>query len=173
MYKQELLISALCFLTNFEPDCFELNGEGFENIVWKTEKYKKPTKTAINNKIKELEAKAELEAKNQDIENHIYSKYPTKGQQQDNVWVQNFTTKLVAMGVTDLEKKVVDLTTSFYKGKTLDEVLANIDDAVKPMYEKLVKVAVKNEWAYNCILAGKKAIKDDTDAEYPVFPKFD
>ena len=141
-------------------------------LSWEDER-KKPTETAINNKVKELEAIAELDAKNQDIENHIYSKYPAKTQQQDNGWVQNFTTKLVANGVTDLDKQVVELTTSFFSGKTIDEVLAGVDDALKPMYEKLVKVAVKNEWAYNCILAGKEAIKNNTDAEYPAFPNFE
>jgi len=108
------------------------------------------------------------------IEDYIYNYYPAITQAQDNGWVQNFTTKLNAGGVTDLDKQIVEFTTSFLKdGKKLSEILAGVEISLLPMYEKLVKVAVKNEWAYNCIITGKKAIADNTEAEYPAFPVFE
>ena len=129
-----------------------------------------------NKKLQELlvklEAKAVIDEKSQAIENHIYANYPQIKQQQDNGWVSNFTTKLVANGVTDLDKKIVQLTTLFFSGKTLDEVLADIDEELKPKYKKLVKVAVKNEWALKCIQEGKKAIAENREPVYPEFPNF-
>lgn len=167
MMNENILYLAICSLVpgaNFELEDGVI-------VKWKSE-IKQPTKTKIGNKVKELETIEKIEAKNQDIENHIYSKYTKLKQAQDAGWVQNFTTKLVANGANDLDNQIVGFTFSFYEGKTLEEILINIDDAVKPMYEKLVKVAVKNEWAYNCILAGKKAITDNTEADYPAFPVF-
>jgi len=122
---------------------------------------------------KEKTEKEILEEKYQAIEDFIYSEYTQTKQAQDAGWVANFTTKLVAGGVENLDEQIVNFTFLFYEGKTLEEILININDAVKPMYEKLVKVAVKNEWAYNCIQAGKKAITDNTEAVYPAFPVFE
>jgi hypothetical protein len=154
-----------------------LNGSDFtlnsnDEIIVKGKKINL-SKTKIEAKVKELEAKAEIEAKGQAIENHIYSYYPQKKQAQDNGWVSNFTTKLVASGVTDLDKQVVGFTTSFLKGSSLDEVLSGVEDETKPMYKKLVKVAVKNEWAYLVIQEGKKAIAENREPVYAEFPKFD
>jgi hypothetical protein len=114
-----------------------------------------------------------LHDKNKYIENYIYSQYPAKQQAQDNGWKDNFRTKLVAGGVADLDKQVVDFATSFLKGKKLDLVLKGVDSKVKPMYKKLVKIAVKSEWMLDCINAGRTAIKNNEEADYPVFPKFD
>ena len=40
------------------------------------------------------------------------------------------------------------------------------------MFEKLVKIAVKSEWMLDCINAGKTAIKNNAEVDFPVFPKF-
>jgi hypothetical protein len=126
----------------------------------------------LDRKIAELEAKAVIDAKAQDIENYIYSKYPAKEQAQDNGWKENFRTKLVAGGVADIDTQIVTLAASFLKGKKLNLVLKGVDSKVKPMVEKLVKIAVKSEWRLDCINAGKTAIKNNEEADYPVFPKF-
>ena len=131
------------------------------------------TKTKITAKVKELEAKALIDAKSEAIELHIYANYSQKTQAQDNGWVSSFTTKLVASGITDLDKQIVEFTTSFLTGIKLSEILVNVDDAVKPMYEKLVKVAIKNEWCFNVIQEGKLAIKENREPVYAEFPKFD
>jgi hypothetical protein len=107
-----------------------------------------------------------------DIENYIYSNYPAKEQAQDNGWKENFRTKLVAGGVADIDTQIVTLAASFLKGKKLNLVLKGVDSKVKPMFEKLVKIAVKSEWMLDCINAGKTAIKNNVEADFPVFPKF-
>jgi len=137
--------------------------------------------TVLNNQLLELglnendvDFVADVVASSKDIENYIYSIYPAIKQSQDNGWVQNFTTKLNAGGVTSLDKQIVEFAISFLKdGKKLSEILVDVVDAIKPMYEKLVKVAVKNEWAYLVILEGKKAIAENREPVYPEFPKFD
>ena len=122
-----------------------------------------------------------------DIENHIYSKYPAKEQAQDNGWKDNYRTKLIAKQqakdsswkdnfrtkpVADIDTQIVTLAASFLKGKKLDKVLKDVDSKVKPMFEKLVKIAVKSEWMLDCINAGKTAIKNNVEVDFPVFPKF-
>ncbi len=105
------------------------------------------------------------------LEEHIYCFYPALKQQQDTAWSHNFTTKLYAIGIKNLDNQIVGFTASFYKGKSLNDILINIDNDLVLMYEKLIKVAVRNEWAYNCILASAEATKNNTDADYPVFPR--
>jgi hypothetical protein len=122
-------------------------------------------KTNIHNQIKNAKSKA--------IENHIYKNYPRDTQAQDNGWVTNFTTKLNASVVVDLDKQIVNFTTLFLKGKKLDKILLHIDDQIKPMYEKLVKVAIKNEWTFVVIQEGKKAISENREPVYAEFPIFD
>ena len=122
--------------------------------------------------VKEENKRVDLKRKYIDIENYIYSKYPAKQQAQDNGWKDNFRTKLVAGGVADIDTQIVTLAASFLKGKKLDKVLKGVDSKVKPMFEKLVKIAVKSEWMLDCINAGKTAIKNNVEADFPVFPKF-
>ena len=113
-----------------------------------------------------------LRQKSRNIENHIYSNYPAKQQAQDSSWKDNFRTKLIAGGVADIDTQIVTLAASFLKGKKLDKVLKDVDSKVKPMFKKLVKIAVKSEWMLDCINAGKTAIKNNVEVDFPVFPKF-
>ena len=127
----------------------------------------------VDNKIKEIKVQHLIELKSQAIEDHIYENYPQKTQAQDNGWVTNFTTKLNAMGVKDLDKQIVTFAGAFLKGKKLKDILKDIDDAIKPMYDKLVKVAIKNEWTFLIIQEGKKAVAENREPVYPAFPIFD
>ena len=104
------------------------------------------------------------------IEEHIYSYYSEKKQAQDSKWVDSYSTKLKADGVTDLEAKVVTMTKAFFNGSTLDEILADVDDTQKPYFKKLVKVAIRTQWAEDCINEGKKAIDEDREPVYTDFP---
>ena len=166
---RNFLILAISELVGNKPDMFYFQGDvKIENIVWQTDV--RFSEKEIEAKIKELEAQAEIKEKYQAIETYIYSHYTAKKQAQDSVWIENFRTKLEAHGVKDLSKKIADFTTSFYNGKSLEEVLIGIDDSVKFMYEKLVKVAIKNEWAYEAIQEGKKAIAENREPNYPPFP---
>ena len=108
-----------------------------------------------------------------EIEKQIYKHYSKDKQAQDGGWVTNFTTKLNAMGVKDLDKQIVTFAGAFLKGKKLKDILKDIDDAIKPMYEKLVKVAIKNEWTFLIIQEGKKAVAENREPVYPAFPIFE
>lgn len=146
-----------------------LNILGFQH----GEKLSDKNQTLVDNKIIEIKAQHIVELKSQAIEDHIYESYPERVQAQDNGWVTNFTAKLKAGGVNDIESQVVGLATLFLQGKKLKDILKNIDAKVKPMYEKLVKVAIKNEWSFLIIQEGKKAIAENREPVYPEFPKFD
>jgi len=148
-------------------------GADYESLVWDDENIEKPTEEQIEAKIKELEIQALIDEKSQAIEDHIYENYPQKTQAQDNGWVTNFTTKLNAMGVKDLDKQIVTFAGAFLKGKKLKDILKDIDDAIKPMYDKLVKVAIKNEWTFLVIQEGKKAVAENRKPVYPAFPIFE
>ena len=123
-----------------------------------------------NINIEELEAKALLNTKYQGIENHIYSFYSEKKQSQDTKWADSYTTKLKASGVEDLELKIVNKAKAFFKGDTLEKVLKDVDDTQKPYFKKLVKVAIRTEWAELCVMEGTKAIQEDREPNYPPFP---
>ena len=107
------------------------------------------------------------------IEAFIYSNYPEKKQAQDEKWINSFTTKLKAQGVNDLEVQVVDMVTSFLTGSSLEDVLVDVSTEQKPYFEKLVKVAVRSEWAESCISEGLLAYTENREPVYSDFPKFD
>ena len=115
----------------------------------------------------------ENHAKKQAIEHYIYSSYPQKIQAQDSGWVTNFTTRLNAMGVKDLDKQIVTFAGAFFKGEKLKDILKDIDNSIKPIYEKLVKIYIKDEWVFLVIQEGKKAISENRESVYLAFPKFD
>jgi hypothetical protein len=141
-------------------------------VVWdENNEVQKPSDNDIQNKVKELEAQAVLDEKSQAIENHIYANYPQKKQAQDEKWVSSYTTKLKAGGVENLEVKVVQMITSFFSGSTLEECLSGVNKEQKPLFEKLVKVGIRTEWAELCIIEGKRAIAKNDEPNYPEFPK--
>ena len=108
--------------------------------------------------------------KSKSIEKHIYTNYPAKKQSQDEKWVSSYTTKLKASGVEDLELKIVNKAKAFFKGDTLEKVLKDVADDKKPYFKKLIKVAIRTEWAELCVMEGVKAIQEDREPNYPPFP---
>jgi hypothetical protein len=112
--------------------------------------------------LKELKIKA--------IETHIYSQYSKDKQAQDQVWMDNFRTKLVAMGVVGVEAKVVGGVKAFMGGVTIAEYLKDENVEIIPLLEKLIRIGVRSEWAYQCILEGKKAIAEDREPVYAEYP---
>lgn len=150
-----------------------LRTENSYEINWLDENIKQPTQAQIEEKIKELEIQSLIDEKSQAIEDHIYKNYSKDKQAQDTSWIANFKTKLVASGVNDIDIQIVSFTSSFLQGKKLSEILTKIDKQVKPMYEKLVKIAVKSEWTLSCVQEGKLAIAQNREPVYAEFPKFD
>jgi hypothetical protein len=110
------------------------------------------------------------EEKRKAIENHIYSQCSKDKQAQDQVWTDNFRTKLVAMGVMGVEAKVVGGVKAFMGGVTIAEYLKNENVETMPLLEKLIRIGVRSEWVYQCILEGKKAIAEDREPVYAEYP---
>jgi|GEM_PF-5064846 len=123
--------------------------------------------------LKNLNAKRNLEfleeLKIKAIENHIYSQYSKDKQAQDQAWTDNFRTKLVVMGM-GVEAKVVGGVKAFMGGVTIAEYLKDENVETMPLLEKLIKIGVRSEWAYQCILEGKKAIAEDREPVYAEYP---
>jgi hypothetical protein len=142
----------------------------------------------VENTAKKTEAKAINKILS--IENHIYKYYPKKKQDQDRVWESSFTTKLKAGGIENLEQVIVssaksinsgsefenvvtdfilslsdEIINNFY-GKTKDEKIGYIQS----MFSKLLKIAIKTEWAEMCIISGKKAISSGSELSFPEYP---
>ena len=110
---------------------------------------------------------------NEKISGYIYAYYSQKKQAQDEKWVSAYTTKLKAKGIKDLEKQIVVITGRFFDGESLKDILKDVPDEQKKYFEKLVKVAIRTEWAERCIIEGKLAIKENREPVYPDFPKIE
>lgn len=114
---------------------------------------------------------AELQAKYDAIAEHIYLQYSELKQAQDAKWVDSYTTKLKAIGVENLEAQIVSMTSEFLSGESLEECVGDIENAIqKEMYIKLIKVAIRTQWAEDCITEGKAAIAEDREPKYPEYP---
>jgi len=112
----------------------------------------------------------ELEQKYKNIEIYIYSVYSQSAQSQDLMWSNAYRTKLVALGQTEIEQKVVNYATLFFSGQTLENILSSVEEQIRPFYEKLVKVAIRTEWAEQAIIEGKLAIEEGREPNYMEFP---
>ena len=108
-----------------------------------------------------------------ELEDYIYFNYSNLKQQQDEKWVSNYSAKLKALNVENLESKIVSKVTAFYDGKTLEETISDVQEEQKKYFEKLVKVGVRAEWLELSIEEGKKAIEEKRDFSFRDFPIFD
>lgn len=109
--------------------------------------------------------------KGRNLERYIYSKYTQKNQAQDQVWTDNFRTKLVAMGVTGIEVKVINGVKAFMNGTPIAEYLKDEQAETIPLLTKLIEIAIRSEWAFMCIQEGKLAIAENREPVYAEFPK--
>ncbi len=103
------------------------------------------------------------------LERYIYAYYPPQKQAQDEKWVSSFSTKLKAEGVEELEAKVVQFVARFLEGETLDEILKEIEIGQREKFKKLIKVAIRTEWAERCINEYDLSIAENRESEYPDF----
>lgn len=142
-----------------------------DKVIWNDKNIKQPTEEQIQEKVKELEAQALIDTKYDAIETHIYSFYPQKKQSQDEKYVSSYTTKLKAQGVVDLEVQVVAMVVAFFGGTSLNEVLVGVPNEQKYLFEKLVKVGVRTEWAELCVIEGKSSITEKREPVYAEFPE--
>ena len=122
-----------------------------------------------NVSVEELKER-ETVVKRNSIESHIYMYYPAKKQSQDEKWVSTYTAKLKASGVTNLEEQIVSMASRFFDGEGLEDIIKDIPDDQKKYYKKLIKVAIRTEWAERCIMEGMKAIEEDRSINFPKYP---
>lgn len=142
-------------VTTRAEKCFDIDGVEIEIDEVK-----------INIKMEELKEIAKGIKDEGILKNHIYSKYPLEKQTQDEKWVSAYSTKLKALEVKDLELNIVRMAEDIYAGKTLEEVLKDIPQEQKKMYEKLVKVAVRTQWMEDCIDEGQLAMSENREANF-------
>ena len=105
------------------------------------------------------------------IEDYIYKHYSDRKQSQDSKWVDYYRTELVAKGITDIDSQIVAKILEVNDGKSIDEVIKDIDDDNKEAYSKLIKVGLRTAWAKECIEEGLKAMAEDREPNYPAFPE--
>ena len=156
---------------------------------------KKATPTKIQKKIKELkilweEQRPEREC-NERIENTIYAEYSRDKQSQDEKWARSYSAKLKAAGVENIDEHILNVVKTANLGMTLD-IEASKDDIVNSfdvsiinkiqgdsvsdkadyarlMVEKLIKVALRTEWAEQIKHIAKAALVNKSQPEFPPF----
>ena len=107
---------------------------------------------------------------NKIITDYIFKYYPPVKQQSDIADKVYYETLLRAKGINNLEQDIVNRTTRFYNGETIEEVIADVDDEDKVAYEQLLKVAIRTKFVQDCKLELKKAIDENKEIEYPKYP---
>jgi len=143
-----------------------------DTIVWLDERVQ-PTGEIVDDMIFKLERERFLNLKYKLIEEFIYTNYDFIKQNQDEKWVSSYTTKLKAYGIEGLELKIVLMARSILAGEsTLDDAMATIDEGFYKYFFKLLKVALRTEWAELSIAEGLLAIEEDREPIYPIFPIF-
>ena len=120
--------------------------------------------------LRKLEEQEKLQAKYNSCKNYIYHHYPQEKQASDIADKVYYETLLRAKGINNLEQDIVNRTTEFYNGKSLEEVIADVADEDKVAYEQLLKVAIRAKFVQDCKLELKKAIDENKEPEYPKYP---
>lgn len=148
-----------------EPFYFEDGGWVFEN-----EGVAPPAREEIDACMATLEMERLVAEREGEIEKHIYAFYSQKKQAQDEKWTSICMTKLKAAGVADLELKIVTAAGGVLQGQSLDAVTAAFTGDQNELFTRLIKIAVRTEWASLCVAEGIKAIKENRGANYPEWP---
>ena len=124
------------------------------------------SKEELEKKIKELN----VEQKYRECSKYIFKFYPDVKQKSDISDKTYFETLLKASGVQNLEADIVAKVQSFYDGKSLEEVLADVDENHKEAYEQLTKVGIRVAWVQQCKRELKAAIAEEREPNFPNYP---
>lgn len=143
----------------------------FENGAWVFENKEviPPTPEEIDACMAQIEMERLVAEKEGEIETHIYANYPQKKQAQDEKWTSICMTKLKAAGVQDLELKIVQAAGAYFQGQSLEQATASFEGD-NELFTRLIKIAVRTEWASLCVAEGVAAIKENRGANYPEWP---
>ena len=120
----------------------------------------------LEKKIKELN----VEQKYRECSKYIFKFYPDVKQKSDISDKTYFETLLKASGVQNLEADIVAKVQSFYDGKSLEEVLADVAAEQKEAYEQLTKVGIRVAWVQQCKRELKAAIVEEREPNFPKYP---
>jgi len=101
---------------------------------------------------------------------YIYTHYPQTKQNSDLADKLYYENLLKAAGVQNLEADIVAKVQSFYDGKSLEEVLADVDENHKEAYEQLTKVGIRVAWVQQCKRELKAAIAEEREPNFPKYP---
>ena len=101
---------------------------------------------------------------------YIYTHYPQTKQNSDLADKLYYENLLKSQGVQNLEADIVARVQNFYDGKSLEEVLADVDAEHKEAYEQLVKVGIRVAWVQQCKAKLKAAIAEDREPNFPQYP---
>ena len=104
------------------------------------------------------------------IARHIFQSYPQTKQNSDLADKLYYENLLKSQGVQNLEADIVARVQNFYDGKSLEEVLADVDESHKEAYEQLVKVGIRVAWVQQCKAELKAAIAEDREPNFPKYP---
>ena len=156
-------------------------------IKWQDENIKQPDEQLLAEQT-EIEL-AELK-KAQALEKlsaYIYQYYPAEKQAHDDKWASNYSAKLKAAGVKDLEALVqqtinqapikpieeqIQAVVNRLAKKTLNKIPTINGDPkayANQMLSKLVKIAMRNDWVERCVAEAEVAIKEGREAKLPEF----
>ena len=119
---------------------------------------------------------------------YIYQYYPAEKQAQDEKWASNYSTKLKAAGVKDLEAVILMILAESQTKPMQETVEAAVKRLSKKilkkiqtvsetdpqtyatqMLTKLVKIAMRNAWVEQCVAESKLAVAEGREVELPEF----
>jgi hypothetical protein len=134
------------------------------------ERYGEPSITVDGKKLEDFYKELELKERYAQCEKHILKDYPLIKQQSDISDKFYYETILRANGVADLDSDIVARIEKFYEGSSLDEVVSDVDEAVKEAYLQLIKTGIRVKWVQDCKTELIKSIEENREPNYPEYP---
>ena len=104
------------------------------------------------------------------ITEYIYIHYPPAKQASDQADKEYFSTLLKAKGFENLESDIVARVEKFYNGKSVEEVVEDVDEKAREAYSQLVKVGIRVTWVQMCKAELRRALKEEDEPKFPKYP---
>ncbi len=120
--------------------------------------------------LERLKKEHEINQKKAFCAEYIYSKYPQVKQNSDLADKLYYETLIKTSGVKDLEADIVKRVENFYEGKSVKDVILDVDSKHKEAYIQLVKVGIRVAWVQRCKAELKAAIIENREPNFPKYP---
>jgi len=144
--------------------------DGTGKIIEWMDNRPKPTLKEIEFKIKELKQQEKINNLYKDCSNYIYKHYPQEKQSSDLADKIFYENVLKAGGYQNLETDVVSFVINFKNGKSIEDILKDVEDKQKEGVEQLIKVGIRVDWVQQCKKELKEALKEGREPNYPKYP---